>query len=102
MNVLLMIAIMLIWVGSTAWLWYSRDIYRDSARNLAAELRDLRRLSSVPPQRPLTPPNPKVQDSPKRYTGQQLRRMAEQVNVATWEGLQERPNSEVLQEQENG
>lgn len=44
----------------------------------------------------------KAQDSSKRFSGPQLRRMAEQVNNAAWDGLQERPNSEILQEQANG
>lgn len=51
---------------------------------------------------PLTPTKTRVQDVPKRLSGAQLRRVADQVNVAAFAGLQERPNSEILQEQENG
>lgn len=83
-----------------------RDKYRASAKVLAVELTALRRQNAGQQpglsQKPLTPAKPKAQDVPKRYTGSQLRRMAEQVNTAAWEGLQERPNSEILQEQNNG
>jgi len=46
----------------------------------------------------LTPPAPRAQDAPKRYSGAQLRRMADQVNITA----PELTNSEILQEQANG
>lgn len=51
--------------------------------------------------KPLTQKAVKVQDSPKRFSGAQLRRLAEHANTETMASLQERPNSEILQEQEN-
>jgi hypothetical protein len=45
----------------------------------------------------LTPRAPKVQDEQQRaQSGAQLRKLNQQQNVAAWERMQERPNSEVL------
>jgi hypothetical protein len=78
---------------------YERNRYQASATALAREV--VRLLNVTSPPQPLTPPPIKAQDEPKRFTGSQLRRMAEQVNVAQWDSLQERPNSEILKEQEH-
>jgi hypothetical protein len=49
-------------------------------------------------QKSLTQPKPKAQDVPKRYSGAQLRRLADQVNVTQ----PEMTNSEILSEASNG
>lgn len=101
-NVLLLIVLgELCWA---LWLREDRNQYQASARKLAADVVELTKekwAAKAPAQMPLTQNPTKAQDTPKRYTGSQLRRMADSVNVAAWDGLQERPNSEVLKEQES-
>ena len=92
--------------GCSLWLKYSRDRYRESAQSLAKELVELRadpRLAKLTEgEKPLTSPKVRVQTPPKRLSGAQLRRVAERVNAADMEAMQERPNSEILKEQANG
>lgn len=94
---------LLCWVG---WLKSHLDHYRASATFLANEVVALRadnaRLTLSSAQKPLTATKPKAQDTPKPLTGAQLRRMAEQANSDAMASLQERPNSEILQEHDNG
>lgn len=105
MNWILSIALLAL-AAYTVAIYRSRNQYRESAKTLARELAEWRRsrteqlkMENWKPV-PLTQPKPKAQDVPKRLSGSQLRRMAERVNVETMASLQERPNSEILQEQE--
>lgn len=59
-------------------------------------MRDYRETQVLLREKTLTRTDPKAQDVPKRYSGPQLRRMSDQVNAADTTSLQERPNSEVL------
>lgn len=99
MNWLLCMVVSALWVACI-FLHHSRNRYRESAKTLAKEVVELRSRPQPLIPSGLTPPRPKAQTPPKRYTGAQLRRMAEQDNNAEWDGLQERPNSEILREQE--
>lgn len=102
---------MIFWYGLTigmaivGWPLYlvrqSRDRYKASLEAACARVRELT-MDKPAQSNPLTPTKPRVQDVPKRLSGAQLRRVSDQVNVAAFAGLQERPNSEILQEQENG
>ena len=102
----------MIWILSilliSQWVWsiklaYERNAYRESAKTLAAEVVKFRAQQiEALKEKPLTASKPKMQDKPKQLSGPQLRRMAEHVNTETMASLQERPNSEILQEQENG
>lgn len=98
MNWILCATAIILWV-TCLYLHNSRNRYRESAKTLAKEVVSLRadyaRVSALLPV-PLTQTKPRAQYSPKRFSGPQLRRMAEKVNNADWEGLQERPNSEIL------
>ena len=96
-------------VSQYAWsvyLAYWRDRYRESAKALAEEVVKLHSDPRLAPQfvpgKFLTRPAPKAQDTPKRLSGAELRRASDRVNVEAFASLQERPNSEILQEQENG
>lgn len=63
-------------------------------------MRDYRETQVLLREKTLTRTDPKAQDVPKRYSGPQLRRMSDQVNAADVAAMQERPNSEILKEQE--
>jgi hypothetical protein len=81
----------------------SRDRYKaalmksvEAVRALTASLEEVNRRARE--QNPLTQSKPRVEDAPKRYSGAQLRRLADQMNVTP----PEKTNSEILQEQANG
>jgi hypothetical protein len=88
------------------WLLKRGDRYQMSAKELARQLVSERaqwaKITAQAEIKPLTPRPAKAQDVRKPLSGAQLRRMAEQVNAADVASLQERPNSEILQEKENG
>lgn len=73
---------------------------RESERLAVARYDELLAKVEARAKVPLTQTKARAQDAPKRFTGPQLRRMAEHVNVEAFAGLQERPNSEILKEQE--
>jgi hypothetical protein len=87
------------------WLLKRGDRYQNSAKALAQQVVAYREanlaLKQTPVEKSLTQAKVKAQDTPKRVSGAQLRRMAEKNNADTMASLQERPNSEILKEQEN-
>jgi hypothetical protein len=87
------------WIAAVR-LYLSRERYKTSLEAACARVRELSavRLEMQAAQKHLTEAKPKAQDVPKRYSGAQLRRLADQVNITP----PEKTNSEILQEQANG
>jgi hypothetical protein len=94
---------LLIWA---AWLKNELGRYQKSAKVLAQQVVAYREanlaLKQTAVEKSLTQAKARAQDTPKRVSGAQLRRMAEKNNADTMASLQERPNSEILKEQEYG
>jgi hypothetical protein len=87
------------WVAAVR-LYLSRERYKVSLETACARVRELSavKLEMQVAQKPLTQPKAKAQDVPKRYSGAQLRRLADQANVTQ----PELTNSEILSEASNG
>lgn len=86
------------WVAAVR-LMQSRDRYRKSLTTASGRILILTAELDMERNRiHLTQPQPKAQDVPKRFTGAQLRRMAEHTNI-TEVAL---TNSEILAEGSNG
>jgi hypothetical protein len=82
------------WIAAVR-LMLSRDRYKDALTKATGRVMMLTAELDMERNKPLTQPKPKAQDTPKRYSGAQLRRLAEFTNITEVA----KTNSEVLREQ---